>query len=148
MSENVAAPGSIPIQTALSLLIAGALFGLGLTISGMTNPAKVIGFLDFFGNWDPSLLLVMAAGLGVSIPGFQFTTKSERPLFETRFYLPTRTDIDAKLLLGAMLFGMGWGLAGFCPGPAITSLISLDGNVFLFVLAMFAGMTIHHTAFE
>ncbi len=148
MSENATAPETISNQTALSLFMAGVLFGLGLTISGMTNPAKVIGFLDFFNNWDPSLLLVMTAGLAVSIPGFQFVTKTEHPLFEPRFYLPTRTDIDAKLLLGAMLFGLGWGLAGFCPGPAITSLISLDGNVFLFVLAMFAGVTIHHNAFD
>ena len=124
------------------------LFGLGLTVSAMVNPAKVIGFLDLFGNWDPSLALVMLGGLAVTIPAFQLILKRDRPLLETRFFLPTSKDIDRRLIGGAVLFGVGWGLAGLCPGPALTTLVTLNGSVWLFVIAMIGGMVFHRMVLE
>jgi len=131
-----------------SVFLSGLLFGLGLTVSAMVNPAKVIDFLDLFGNWDPSLALVMAGGLAVTIPAFQLILKRDRPLLETRFFLPTSKDIDRRLIGGAILFGVGWGLAGLCPGPALTSLITLNSSVWLFVVAMIGGMFFHRTVLE
>jgi len=131
-----------------SVFLAGLLFGLGLTVSAMVNPAKVVGFLDLFGNWDPSLALVMAGGLAVTIPAFQLILKRDKPLLESRFFLPTSNDIDRRLIGGAVLFGTGWGLAGLCPGPALTSLVTLNGSVWLFVLAMIGGMVFHRTVLE
>ena len=121
------------------VFLSGLLFGLGLTISGMINPAKVIGFLDVTGNWDPSLALVMASGLAVTLPGFHFILKQKRPLFEAKFYLPGKADIDLRLIGGAVLFGIGWGLAGYCPGPAIAALGFGSIEPWLFVAAMFLG---------
>jgi len=130
------------------VFLSGLLFGLGLTISGMINPAKVIGFLDVAGNWDPSLALVMASGLAVTVPAFHFILKQQRPLFEAKFFLPGKADIDPQLIGGAVLFGVGWGLAGLCPGPALAGITSLDSSVLSFVAAMFAGMLLHYFLLE
>ena len=107
-------------------LLSGLLFGLGLIISGMVNPGKVIGFLDLAGDWDPSLLFVMGGGVAVTTATFWLVLRRERPLFEKKFFLPTKADLDGRLLIGAALFGIGWGVGGLCPGPAITALATLD----------------------
>ena len=132
----------------ISVFVSGLLFGLGLAVSAMVNPAKVIGFLDLAGNWDPSLALVMAGGLAITLPAFRLVLKRDRPLLESRFFLPTSKDVDKRLLSGAMLFGIGWGLAGLCPGPALTSLVTLNGSVWLFFAAMIGGMLLHRFALE
>ncbi len=121
-------------------LIAGLLFGAGLSMSGMMNPAKVIGFLDITGNWDPSLAFVMLGGLIVTALGYKFVLRRDRPLFETGFAVPARRDIDPSLLLGAGLFGLGWGLAGYCPGPALAGIGFGNIETLTFVAAMLAGM--------
>lgn len=136
------------VLASCTVFLSGLLFGLGLIVSGMVNPAKVIGFLDLAGNWDPSLALVMAAALAVTTPAFHIILKSEKPLFSTAFLLPERTDVDAKLIGGATLFGMGWGIAGFCPGPALTAITSLNSSVIIFVVAMIAGMVLHRVIVE
>jgi uncharacterized membrane protein YedE/YeeE len=128
-------------------LAAGLVFGLGLVISGMSNPAKVIGFLDPAGGWDPTLLLVMGGALAVTMPAFRFLKSRSRPLFAERFQLPTRKDLDPRLISGAALFGVGWGIAGFCPGPAITALAAARLDVVLFVAAMIAGAVAHRFLF-
>ncbi len=127
----------------LAALGVGLLFAGGLALAGMTQPAKVIAFFDFsqgLQSWDPSLAFVMAGGMAVYIPFFRFFSRRERPLLDTRFRLPTRRDIDARLIGGAALFGIGWGLAGFCPGPALTSVGALSGSAVILVLAMLGGM--------
>jgi uncharacterized membrane protein YedE/YeeE len=131
------------VKSALAALGAGLLFGFGLIVSGMTNPAKVIGFLDVAGQWDPSLILVMAAGLLVTTPAFYLAGKSLRPFIALTFDLPSRKDLDRPLIVGSALFGIGWGLAGYCPGPALTAATSLNSNVLLFVVAMVCGMAAH-----
>ena len=103
----------------LAALAAGLLFGLGLAVAQMTNPLKVLAFLDIFGNWDPSLALVMGGAVAVTLVGFRLVLRQPAPLFDTKFHLPTRRDLDRNLLLGAALFGTGWGIAGFCPGPVV-----------------------------
>ncbi len=137
-----------PLMARISIFLAGLLFGLGLIISGMISPAKVIGFLDVAGAWDPSLLLVMGAGLAVTTIAFRLVLRRDQPLFEAKFYLPTRTDVDGNLVGGAALFGIGWGIAGLCPGPALTGLLSLNYSVLLFVGAMIGGMYIYHWLVE
>ena len=127
---------------ALAGLVCGFIFGLGLLISGMTQPAKVLGFLDLFGAWDPSLAVVMAAALAVSGIGFA-VIKRRAPLLAPQSQWPTRTDIDGALLAGSVLFGIGWGLVGLCPGPAIENLATLSPRVVAFVAAMAAGMVLH-----
>lgn len=117
----------------------GALFGLGLAWSGMTNPARVLAFLDVTGDFDPTLALVMAAALAVAGPAFAWTLRRPRPLLEAEFRLPTATRIDAPLLGGAALFGLGWGLAGLCPGPAIAGLVTGSPALVTFCAAMLAG---------
>jgi len=131
----------------LIALASGLVFGIGLVISGMANPAKVQGFLDLgaipAGGWDPSLALVMAGALIVTIPGFRLAKGRTTPLFDEKFHWPTLKNIDRKLVLGSAIFGLGWGIVGFCPGPALASL-ALDGfGVVLFVLAMLAGMALY-----
>lgn len=106
----------------LSALIAGLVFGLGLTFSEMVNPAKVLAFLDILGNWDPSLAFVMGAALLVTAIGYRIVWRAERPLFATEFQVPGNRSIDTRLATGAILFGAGWGLVGLCPGPAISAL--------------------------
>jgi uncharacterized membrane protein YedE/YeeE len=123
----------------ISAGVAGILFGLGLAFSGMTNPEVVLGFLDLFGDWNPSLLLVMAAALAVTFTGYRVILNKDGPLIEEKFYLPTKKDIDWQLITGAVLFGAGWGLYGYCPGPAIASSFSLNMNVLTFLAAMAAG---------
>jgi uncharacterized membrane protein YedE/YeeE len=120
-------------------LIAGLLFGLGLIVGGMTLPSKVIGFLDIAGDWDPSLAFVMAGGIAVFMPLFRIITRRSAPMLTASFAVPTRRDLDGPLILGAALFGIGWGLAGYCPGPAITSVSTLAPSSLLFAAAMVAG---------
>ena len=127
---------------ALSSLIAGLIFGLGLVISGMINPAKVQNFLDVTGSWDPSLAFVMGAALIVTGIGFAVLRKSSKPLFEARFQWPARNDIDPRLISGSALFGTGWGLAGFCPGPAISAAALDLTPVYIFLAAMVAGIVL------
>lgn len=122
------------------VLISGVVFGVGLVLSGMTQPSKVVGFLDFFGDWDPSLAFVMGGAVLVNIVLFRLIFRRKRPLFAEKFHLPTRSDIDWQLVTGAAFFGVGWGIAGYCPGPAITSMVSLQAPAFIFVIAMAAGM--------
>ncbi|QJE72825.1 YeeE/YedE family protein [Aerophototrophica crusticola] len=128
---------------ALAALIAGLLFGLGLTLSGMLDPAKVLGFLDLAGAWDPTLAAVLAGAVGVTLAATPLVLRRRSPLFAPSFQLPTRQDIDAPLLLGSALFGVGWGLVGFCPGPALAALSVVPGKASLFVLSMLAGMALH-----
>jgi hypothetical protein len=127
----------------ITSLIAGLLFGLGLILSGMTNPEKVIGFLDISGQWDPSLMLVMLGALLVSFFAFRHAENREKSLLNEAIKLPTAQKIDRRLLIGSLLFGAGWGLAGYCPGPALSSLLSGDLAPVVFVLAMLAGMGLH-----
>jgi len=123
-------------------LTAGILFGLGLAISGMTDPKIVIGFLDIFGNWNLSLIFVMVSGIFITSIGYHYIFKNSHPFFEKQFFLPKNQDIDKPLIFGAILFGLGWGLYGFCPGPALASLASLNPQTFVFVGAMAFGMLI------
>ena len=126
-------------MTKLSSLLSGIIFGLGLTISGMVNPQKVLGFLNIFGDWDPSLMFVMVGAIIIFSPlHFTFKRKS-RPFFAKSFKISSKKDIDKNLILGASLFGIGWGLVGFCPGPAISAISFSNTNVYLFVLFMFVG---------
>ncbi len=124
-------------------LIAGLLFALGLVLSGMTQPAKVIGFLDITGKWDPSLAFVMGGALIVTLFAFAITPRQgRRPWFAEKFELPTSKDIDIKLVGGAALFGAGWALAGYCPGPAFASLYAGGTDIVIFMMAMLGGMFI------
>ena len=124
----------------VSAWVCGLIFGAGLLISGMTETQKVQGFLDITGAWDPSLAVVMAAALVVTFVGFVLARRQAAPLFEARALWPTKHDIDAPLVVGAILFGLGWGLIGFCPGPAIADLSTGAPAVILFVVAMAVGM--------
>jgi uncharacterized membrane protein YedE/YeeE len=126
----------------LSEFIVGLLFGWGLLISGMTDPGKVIGFLDLAGSWDPSLALVMGGAIAVGFFAFGMAKKRTRNFFGGALHLPTSRDIDKRLLLGALLVGAGWGLAGFCPGPGIVSMAAGQPKAVLFVVAMLAGMLV------
>ena len=127
-------------MVAVASLVCGLIFGFGLLISGMTQPEKVLGFLDIFGRWDPTLVFVMAAALVVSGIGFALVRQQKRPVLAAQHLWPTRTDIDRPLVAGSVLFGIGWGLVGLCPGPALVNLASLMPSVTVFVLAMAAGM--------
>lgn len=126
----------------ITSLIAGLLFGLGLIISGMTNPAKVLGFLDLAGPWDPSLAFVMAGAIAVGAVAFQAARKRSRSLLGDPMRLPSATLVDRRLIAGALAFGAGWGLAGFCPGPALASLATGGAKPAIFSGAMVAGMLI------
>lgn len=122
-------------------LASGTVFGVGLGVAGMTDPAKVMGFLDFFGSWDPSLALVMIGAIGVhALVWWVLVPRLKRPLFGTAFAVPSRTRIDGQLVGGAVLFGLGWGLAGYCPGPALASILMGGPSVRVFVAAMVVGM--------
>ena len=125
-------------------LLAGAVFGFGLSLSGMINPARIIGFLDIAsGKWDPSLMFVLCGAIIVAAPGVMLQRRMAKPILDARFHLPEKTEIDARLLGGSAIFGIGWGLAGFCPGPAISALSTGLTAVALFVCAMAAGMILH-----
>lgn len=120
-------------------LVAGALFGLGLAVSGMTDPDKVLNFLDLAGGWDPSLALVMAAALAVSVPGYAWLRRRGRLLDGSALPPAPGTRIDARLVVGSALFGIGWGIAGFCPGPALANLAHGGFDAIVFVVALLAG---------
>lgn len=123
-------------------LLAGALFGTGLLVGGMTAPRKVLGFLDIFGAWDASLVFVMGAAVVVHAIAVRLIRGRAAPLFAAAFELPTRSAIDAQLLVGASVFGVGWGLSGFCPGPAVVALAGFGAGTWVFVLGMLAGLLV------
>ena len=124
-------------------LFAGTLFGIGLTVSQMINPEKVLSFLDFFGAWDPSLALVMLGAVSVSAVVFRLALRQPRPVLAADFQVPSRSDVDGRLIAGGAIFGLGWGLVGWCPGPAIASLALVQFESFVFVAAMIAGMLLY-----
>lgn len=123
-------------------LLAGLVFGIGLIVSGMANPAKVLGFLDLAGSWDPSLAFVMAGSIAVGAVAFTLARKRTVSLLGLRMRMPTATHLDRRLVVGGLLFGIGWGLAGFCPGPALVALGSGNVKAVAFVVAMLAGMVV------
>lgn len=127
-----------------SSLLAGLLFGLGLALAQMTDPSKVLGFLDLAGDWDPSLLFVLGGAVGLSALGFRLILLQRQPLFDSRFHLPTRRAIDTPLLLGSALFGIGWGIGGYCPGPAIAQLVAPNAETWIFLPAMLLGIWLRH----
>ena len=131
------------MRRALAALAAGLLMGLGLAISQMTNPAKVLNFLDVAGHWDPSLLFVLGAAVLVTAVCFRFVLRRSAPVFDTQFFLPAREELDRPLLLGAAIFGIGWGLGGYCPGPALASLAAFGLDAFVFVAMMIAGALVN-----
>ena len=128
----------------LAAFSGGSLFAVGLAISGMTKPSKVIGFLDIAGAWDPSLGLVMAAALAVSFIAYRLILRRPSPLFDVKFHVPTRRDIDWRLVVGAALFGIGWGLGGFCPGPGLVAAAGGAAGAIVFSLGMTGGMLVEH----
>jgi uncharacterized protein len=126
----------------LVALIAGILFGLGLSLSQMVDRSRVLGFLDVTGAWDPTLLFVLGGAVGVTAISFRFVLRRAKPIYGDKFYLPDRDNIDGQLILGAAIFGIGWGIAGYCPGPAITGLVFGSWNPVLFILATILGSLI------
>lgn len=132
------------VRKLLPPLASGALFGAGLTISGMTDPARVRGFLDVFGRWDPTLVFVIGGAVFVMAIAWRIQARMKAPLFGAKFSLPDRSDFDGRLVAGSALFGIGWGIAGLCPGPAIASIALSPLSVLPFLLAMFAGMAVHN----
>lgn len=124
----------------LSAAAIGLVFGAGIAISGMANPAKVLNFFDIYGAWDPSLLLVMGSALIVTFVGYRFVLRRPAPVFDRAFHLPTKRDLDLPLIAGSALFGIGWGIAGFCPGGAIPALGLGEPGPFIFVAAMLGGI--------
>ena len=134
------------MQRMLVALACGLVFGAGLAISGMTNPAKVLGFLDVAGAWDPTLVFVMGGGLAVTSVGYAWARRNAGPWLGGRFGWPTRTGVDARLVGGAVLFGIGWGLVGLCPGPALANLARGSAPVTIFVTAMIVAVVAHRLA--
>jgi hypothetical protein len=134
------------MRSRLSEFVVGLIFGLGLLLSGMTDPGKVQGFLDLFGVWDPSLALVMGGAIGVGFFAFAIAKKRTRTFLGGALNLPKSNQIDKRLVLGAVLFGAGWGLAGFCPGPALVSMAAGEIKALAFVTAMLAGMLVYELA--
>jgi len=130
------------VLTVLGALCAGVLFGVGLLVSGMANPAKVLNFLDVAGSWDPSLAFVMGGAVIVTLVGYPLIQKRSVPMLMSAFQLPTRKDVDVPLVAGAVLFGIGWGLAGYCPGPVWVSVLGFNPATWVFLLGMLAGMWI------
>jgi uncharacterized membrane protein YedE/YeeE len=130
------------MQRIIEFLV-GLLFGLGLLLSGMADPAKVLGFLDLFGSWDPSLAFVMAGAIAVGVFAFALAKRRTTSFFGDAMHLPKATQIDRRLVLGSLVFGAGWGLAGFCPGPALVSMASGEFKAAIFVAAMVVGMLMH-----
>jgi uncharacterized membrane protein YedE/YeeE len=124
----------------IAALTSGVVFGIGLALAGMLNPAKVVGFLDIFGVWDPSLAFVMIGGIAVNLIGLRVVLRRDAPLLCDRFILPTATTIDRPLIIGSLIFGVGWGLAGLCPGPVISSLMLNPSDVAAFALVLVAGL--------
>lgn len=130
-------------MSGLAAFAAGLVFGAGLILSGMTDPAKVIGFLDIAGNWDPSLALVMGGAILIGFFAFRLAARRARSFLGGAMHLPRRRDIDARLIAGSVVFGVGWGIAGFCPGPALVSFASGVEPAAVFVAAMLFGMALH-----
>ncbi len=128
------------IKRILPPLLSGVLFGAGLALGGMTNPARVRGFLDLFGDWDPTLAFVMGGAVLVMAIAWRFQPRMAHPFFAEKFALPDRSDLTAKLIGGSALFGIGWGIAGLCPGPAVAALVIKPISAAIFVVAMLAGM--------
>lgn len=122
-------------------LLSGIVFGFGLSLSGMLNPVRVQGFLDVFGNWDPSLAFVLGGAVAVALIGVQMMKRLRHPAFDDSFHVPMDRKIDTPLIIGSALFGLGWGIGGFCPGPAVASLSVGIPQTMLFVVAMLIGMT-------
>lgn len=122
--------------------VAGLIFAVGLVVGGMTQPAKVVGFLDFAGRWDASLIFVMGGAVAIHFVLFRLILRRGSPILDQKFHLPTRRDLDKRLIAGAAIFGVGWGLGGFCPGPALTSVVS-GTSAAIFVASMIAGMYLH-----
>jgi uncharacterized membrane protein YedE/YeeE len=134
-------------MSVVTAALAGLVFGLGLIISGMADPAKVLGFLDLAGAWDPSLALVMAGAIAIALPAFMFARRRGRTLLDGDLHLPAKRHIDRRLVGGSVLFGIGWGVAGFCPGPALVAAGMAELKALVFVLAMLGGMALFE-AFE
>ncbi|MCX6118068.1 MAG: YeeE/YedE thiosulfate transporter family protein [Proteobacteria bacterium] len=132
------------MKTFLAAFSSALLFGLGLGVAGMTLPKKVIGFLDITGEWDPSLIAVMVGAILVHSVSYRLITKRDSPVLASRFQIPTRRDIDWKLISGSAMFGAGWGLGGFCPGPALVSTVTGNSSVLIFVLSMVVGILIYN----
>jgi len=130
------------MRRAVTAYLTGLLFGVGLLLGGMTQPSKVNGFLNIMGDWDPSLMFVMGGGIVTHLALYRWITRRPAPLLEARFMIPTRKDIDARLIIGAVIFGVGWGLGGFCPGPGLVA-VTQGGNALAFVGAMMLGMRLH-----
>ena len=124
----------------ITAFVSGLIFGIGLALAGMLNPAKVVGFLDIFGLWDPSLAVVMVGGIAVNLIGLRFVLKRPTPILCDRFYLPTASTIDRPLIVGSLIFGIGWGLAGLCPGPVISSLILNPEGLVPFLAVLITGL--------
>ncbi|GAB5549449.1 MAG: YeeE/YedE family protein [Sandaracinaceae bacterium] len=131
------------MKQSIAAFFAGLIFAVGLVIAGMTQPSKVVGFLDFFGSWDPSLAFVMGGAIAVHFVLFRVILKRASPLFAGKFEVPSRQDLTPALLVGSGLFGVGWGLGGFCPGPGIVSLGSFGAEAAVFVVTMTLGMLAH-----
>lgn len=127
----------------LAALLGGVVFGAGLVLAGMTDPDKVLAFLTLNSNWDPSLIFVMGAAVMVGLVGFTALGRAQRPLFADQFLAPVGQAIDRQLLLGAALFGVGWGVAGFCPGPAIVGVFTLDPRAWVFMVTFVVGMVLY-----
>lgn len=131
----------------ISTLVSSLLFGFGLEVSQMTNPEKVIGFLDLFGKWDPSLAFVMIGAIIVNAILYRFITKRKQPILAPSFLIPNRKDLDKNLILGSALFGIGWGMGGFCPGPAIAGMFRGQNEIFIIAGSILAGMFAYNNIF-
>jgi uncharacterized protein len=131
------------MRAPIASLVAGTIFGAGLALSDMINPARVLGFLDLAGEWDPSLAFVMGGAIIPMVIAYAISRRMRTPLFDRSFFIPENRVMDSRLLIGAALFGIGWGLVGFCPGPAIAGLVFGQWQPWLFVAAMLGGMMIH-----
>ena len=134
------------MKNSLAALVVGFIFALGLGLSGMTQPQKIIGFLDLFGNWDPSLMFVMIGAIAVHFVTYKIIRKQKSPLLDSSWHVPTKNDLTPALLVGSFIFGIGWALGGFCPGPAVASLASFSLSPFVFVVSMILGMFIFRLA--
>jgi uncharacterized membrane protein YedE/YeeE len=128
------------MKNSLAAFVVGLIFAIGLGVSGMTQPQKVIGFLDLFGAWDPSLIFVMVGAISVHFVLYRVIRKRNSPLFASEWQIPSKSEITPALVIGAFIFGLGWGLGGYCPGPALTSLATFEIRPFVFVLSMLLGM--------
>jgi uncharacterized membrane protein YedE/YeeE len=132
------------VMKTITPLVAGVLFGLGLLLSGMSNPEKVRGFLDIFGDWQPELIAVMVAAIAIFALAYAYSHKMKQPWFHSIFHKPSLTVLDARLFIGAALFGMGWGMVGLCPGPALLNIMTGQEDILLFILALLVGNRIAH----